>query len=324
MTSPPAPDSDPTEPPAGPSAGRRGGGNSGDGGRPGRGPAGGPGRGPGGRQPWWWPSARLAVAVAVLAAVLVLTVFLTRPGHDEDILPGPGEVLLQPAAAPGPSPFTESTATSAAAAPTPTAPPAAPPGTPPGGTGTVRSVQGSAPGLYGGTRSTASCDVARQIGLLTGDRAKTTAFGDLAGVDDAAVPGYLRALTPVALRRDTRVTNHGFTGGEAFAYQSVLQAGTAVLVDAHGLPRVRCACGNPLTPPVALKKAPATTGEAWPAYRPSDVVVVQQTSAMVDTFVLLDPATGHWFARPRGTTGASDRPTSEPNGTPGGGAAPGA
>ncbi|MFG2223339.1 DUF6777 domain-containing protein [Streptomyces sp. NPDC048644] len=309
MTSPPPPDSDPTGPPADPSAGRRGGAGSGKGRHVGR-----AGRGPGARQPWWWPSARLAVAVAVLAAVTVLTVFLTRPDHGEGALPGSGEVLLQPATAPGPDPFTDSTAASAGASP-PSAPPAAPPGS-----DDVRSVQGSSPGLYAGRRGTASCDVAQQVRHLTVNRAKTTAFGDIAGVDDAAVPGYLRALTPVVLRRDTRVTNHGFAGGEPFDYQSVLQAGTAVLVDAHGLPRVRCACGNPLTPPVALKNTPATAGEPWPAYRPSDVVVVQQTSAVVDAFVLVDPATGRWFTRPRGATGATDRPTAEPAGA----SAPGA
>ena len=30
---------------------------------------------------------------------------------------------------------------------------------------------------------------------------------------------------------------------------SLGQAGTAVLVDNHGIPRVKCGCGNPLTEP---------------------------------------------------------------------------
>ena len=58
-------------------------------------------------------------------------------------------------------------------------------------------------------------------------------------------PGYLRGLTSVVLRADTQVTNHGFRDARVTGFQSVLQAGTAVLVDNRGVPRVRCACGSP-------------------------------------------------------------------------------
>jgi hypothetical protein len=40
----------------------------------------------------------------------------------------------------------------------------------------------------------------------------------------------------VILQRDTRVTNHGFRNGRATPTQSILQAGTAVLVDEYGVP----------------------------------------------------------------------------------------
>ncbi|GHF01088.1 hypothetical protein GCM10018785_74850 [Streptomyces longispororuber] len=63
------------------------------------------------------------------------------------------------------------------------------------------------------------------------------------------MPAYLRGLTPVVPRADTRVTGHGCRDGRATGHQAVLQARTAVLVDDRGLPRVRCACGNPLLPP---------------------------------------------------------------------------
>ena len=53
----------------------------------------------------------------------------------------------------------------------------------------------------------------------------------------ADIPTYLRELTPVLLRLDTRVTNHGFDGTHPTTLQSVFQAGTAVFVDAHGVPR---------------------------------------------------------------------------------------
>ncbi|MFD7575382.1 DUF6777 domain-containing protein, partial [Streptomyces sp. NPDC059810] len=110
---------------------------------------------------------------------------------------------------------------------------------------------------------------------------------------------------------DTRVTNHGFKNGAATAYQSVLQAGTAVLVDDRGVPRVRCACGNPLTLPVA-QKSPKTTGTPWPGYNSSQVVVVAPSVTVVNIFVVYDPEDDSWFARQHGDTGTKDKPTPPP------------
>ncbi|KIF06572.1 hypothetical protein PL81_06765, partial [Streptomyces sp. RSD-27] len=136
----------------------------------------------------------------------------------------------------------------------------------------TRSVSGSAPGLYGGTKDVASCDVEKQIAALSADPAKNAAFAGALGIEAGAVPGYLRGLTSVQLRLDTRVTNHGYSNGAAYPFQAVLQAGTAVLVDDRGMPRVRCACGNPLGPPVPLQANPKRSGAPWGAYEPSKVV----------------------------------------------------
>ncbi|MFJ6750050.1 DUF6777 domain-containing protein [Streptomyces sp. NPDC091266] len=242
-------------------------------------------------------------------AVLV-TVFLTRP----DGTSGAGEVFLQPAASKGKDPFTRSTAEDSSAPASPSAAPV----TPSGDSGGTTSVRGSAPGLYGGSRSVPSCDVGKQIGFLRGAPAKATAFAGVEGIEPGAVPSYLRSLTAVQLRWDTRVTNHGFAHGRATGYQAVLQAGTAVLVDSHGVPRVRCACGNPLLPPVAVKGTPKTVGEPWPGYRPSHVVVVRESATVVPVFVLVDPDSGQWFTRPRGDNGSTDAPTAPPTGTPSG------
>ncbi|PZT71125.1 hypothetical protein DN402_02310 [Streptomyces sp. SW4] len=73
------------------------------------------------------------------------------------------------------------------------------------------------------------------------------------------------------LRADTRVTGHGLRGGRPVGGQAVLQAGTAVLVDDRGVPRVRCAGGNPLTrrrrsgrtPPRAGGPGPDTGRTRW-------------------------------------------------------------
>ncbi|MFF7749349.1 DUF6777 domain-containing protein [Streptomyces sp. NPDC007971] len=104
-------------------------------------------------------------------------------------------------------------------------------------------------------------------------------------------------------RRDTRVTNHGCDGG-ATSFQSVLQAGTAVLVDAHGVPRARCICGNPLTPPVAQRATPRLTGDHWAAYRPSTTVMVLPAPTTVNVFVIYDSDRGGWFHRHAATTPA--------------------
>ncbi|MFF5932517.1 DUF6777 domain-containing protein [Streptomyces sp. NPDC012508] len=213
------------------------------------------------------------------------------------------EVVLQPVVAQGPDPFTASTARAGAPSPATTAPP----GTPTAGA--VREVTGSTPGLYGGTRQTASCDVEQQVVLLARDRVRTRAFAEAAGIPEAGAADWLRGLTPVVLRADTRVTNHGFRDGAATAYQSVLQAGTAVLVDQYGAPRVRCACGNPLRSPVAVQGA-THRGQPWSGYHPDRVVVIRPTTTVVTSLVIVNVADNTWIERKTGTDGERDtRPT---------------
>ncbi|CAL9345057.1 hypothetical protein SUDANB58_00345 [Streptomyces sp. enrichment culture] len=279
-------------------------------------PGGGDGGAPQPRRPWWRSAPRLAVLAAVVVAAVVLAVVFSRPGGDG---PGDGgggtgnrsgEVFLQAAGSTGPDPFTRSTAKDSSVPPA--SAPAASPATASAPAHVVRSVDGGAPGLYGGTRNASSCDVERQIDALGADPAKNRAFASVARVEPSEVPAHLRGLTPVQLRLDTRVTNHGYRDGKAVPYQAVLQAGTAVLVDDRGVPRVRCACGNPLTEPVPQPSPPRTTGDAWPSYNPSNVVVVQPAPRDVDAFVLYDPERDEWISRPRGDTGDKDRPTAPP------------
>lgn len=90
------------------------------------------------------------------------------------------------------------------------------------------------------------------------------------------IPSYIRELTPRLLADDLRVTNHQYTNGGAVPVQSVLEKGTAVLVDANGIARVRCACGNPLTTMV-LPRAPLVyRGTPWPDFQPQRVVAIQR------------------------------------------------
>ncbi|MFI9240573.1 DUF6777 domain-containing protein [Streptomyces sp. NPDC053079] len=261
-----------------------------------------PGEGPGRRRSPWWRSRAVLISGAVVVAAALAVYFLRQSG-------GTGEVFLQSASADGRDPFTKSSAKNYGNAAS--AAPAAPAGGTGGGT---RSIQGATPGLYGGTRNNASCDVERQIGYLNQDQTKARAFAGAAGIEVGGLARYLRSLTPVALRADTRVTNHGFKDGSVTSFQSVLQAGTAVLVDDRGLPRVRCACGNPLGAPIAVKGTPKASGDSWPAYRPSDVVAVAPADAVMEDIVVYDTEAGEWFERPVGTKGEDDRTVAPPKG----------
>ncbi|MEU9173524.1 DUF6777 domain-containing protein [Streptomyces sp. NPDC048420] len=259
------------------------------------------------RRPWWRSAPRVAMIAAAVVAAVVLAVVLTRPDGGSKPASGGGEVFLQAASKTGPDPFTESTAKDSSAPPVSASP-----------TGSsepanaVRGVDGAAPGLYGGTRNVSSCDVEKQVKALQAAPAKNRAFASVAGVRPSGVPAYLRSLTPLQLRMDTRVTNHGYRDGAATSYQAVLQAGTAVLVDDHGVPRTRCACGNPLTPPVAQQTTPKRTGDTWSSYRPSNVVVVAPSVTVINVFVIYDPDRDAWIGRHRGDTGHKDHKTDPP------------
>lgn len=248
------------------------------------------------------------IAVALVAAV-VITVVLTRP--DGSAKAG-GEVFLQAAGSTGPDPFTGSTARSSAGDAPPTAVPSPVASASRMRSNVTQGVDGSAPGLYGGTRKVAACDVEKQITALTDQPSKNKAFASVEGIDPSGVPAYLRSLTPVQLRLDTRVTNHGYENGAATSYQAVLQAGTAVLIDDRGVPRVRCACGNPCCRRSRCKGTPKQKGQAWPGYRAGNVVVVEPAAQPVNVFIMFDPRTEGWFERDAGDTGGGDKKTDPP------------
>ncbi|MEU4351257.1 DUF6777 domain-containing protein [Streptomyces sp. NPDC023838] len=241
------------------------------------------------------------------AVVMSIGVFVAACGGDNNGTSASDqkELFLQPVAESGPDPFTESTA-KAAKPLTPSQPPPSAPSSPTASVQTVRSVSGSTPGLYGGTQSVASCDVEQQIRFLNADRVKARAFSETAGINPDDLPSFLRGLTPVVLRADTRVTNHGFKDGHATAFQSVLQAGTAVMVDDHGTPRVRCACGNPLQPPVATQGA-ASRGQSWPGYQPQRTVVINRTTTVINSLIIVNVINNTWIERPAGDPGMRDR-----------------
>ncbi|WDF43212.1 hypothetical protein PBV52_43700 [Streptomyces sp. T12] len=242
----------------------------------------------------------MRTSTGAVVTACALSAALVAAGCGADVgTESSGEVFLEPAAAKGPDPFTDSTVISAA---TPAPVTRTPQPSQSGRTG-PQPLSGGTPGLYAGTRGTGSCDVQRQIDHLAADRARAGVFARAAGIPRASIPGYLRSLTSVVLRADTRVTNHGFRDGHRTGYQSVLQAGTAVLVDGHGVPRVRCACGNPLAPAAGLRGNPGTRGRPWSGYRPAQVVVVAPTIQVITNITIIDIADNTWIERPTGHRG---------------------
>lgn len=307
--------------PSGPPPGDASGGEASGGGTSGGGPSGGGGdgtgtgapsgpgggsHGPGGPDPghpWWKSAPRIALLSGVVVAAVILGLVFTRPNGTATR----GEVFLQPASEAGPDPFTESTARESSTVPQTPAAGA------PESAHVTRGVDGGADGLYAGTRNAASCDVEKQVKALQADPAKNRAFASAEGIKPAAVPGYLRSLTSVQLRMDTRVTAHRYVKGAATDYQAVLQAGTAVMVDGRGVPRLRCACGNPLLPPVAQRTEPRRTGGSWPSFRSQHVVVVAPARSPVKVFVIYDAHHDEWVARHQGdTAGHHDKKTHAP------------
>jgi Domain of unknown function (DUF6777)/Protein kinase domain len=165
-----------------------------------------------------------------------------------------------------------------------------------GSSGTT--VDGYKPGLYGGTQLLTVCDKKLLISFLVGHADKARAWAATQGISVVDIPSYIARLTDVVLQLDTRVTNHGFNpqDGKAFSIDEVLQAGTAVLVDEFGIPRARCYCGNPLTPPRALAKnvtiklAPGLK-KPWKGFSVKKTVVVKKAKKAPE-FGAIDVVTG--------------------------------
>jgi serine/threonine protein kinase len=271
---------------------------------------------------WLIAAAVIVVVVAVAAGVMLHSVFTPSPAN--------AELVLTAANDPGADPFMPP---AASPPPTDTLPPPTlqpHPGTPVA----TQALPGDRGGLYGGTLSNAECDREKMITFFADHPVQANAFAEALNTDPALswsgghsltaadVPTYLSQLTPSVLRLDTRVTNHGFDGTHPTTLQSVFQPGTAVFVDALGVPRARCYCGNPLTAPVALTGDPRPVGSPWPGYNPEALAQVQPSTAVITNFVLVDVVTGLPFNRPAGTTGADDTPHDQPVPPPQGGPAP--
>ncbi len=175
--------------------------------------------------------------------------------------------------------------------------------------------QGDTPGLYGGSKKPTVCDVTRLERFLTDPRnhAKAQAWAGVLHIGTDEIPEYLDRLTPVLLRHDTLVKNHDYKKEKAVPYNSLLQAGIAILVDEQGLPAVKCSCGNPLRPfdgdTGRISVQFEDGNKKWAGYERESVVAVKPAPRKLERVVLVDvqePARG--IDRPVGTTGEKDTP----------------
>jgi hypothetical protein len=151
------------------------------------------------------------------------------------------------------------------------------------------------------------------VAYLQQNPSKATAWAATLGTSTSQISSYVSKLTNVLLRTDTRVTNHGYVSGQANGFQAVLEAGTAVLVNQYGQPVVKCYCGNPLTAPTLLS-SPTYTGPTWSGFSTSNVTIIQQSTTIINQYVLYDPDTGKTFTRTPGETG-TDGPFQQGSGT---------
>ena len=195
-------------------------------------------------------------------------------------------MILEPTAATGEDPFTDSIAKANVSVKSGGVKQVS------GGDAAIESVTGSAPGLYGGTGDQAACDPKAMVAFLKRNPAKAAAFAGVLGITPAKIEDYVGKLTSVLLREDTRVTNHGFRDGKATSLHSVLQAGTAVMVDDRGVPRVRCACGNPLTEPESISSSRKFKGQRWESFDDKRLVAVSASRKPVKSFKLVNVKTG--------------------------------
>jgi hypothetical protein len=250
----------------------------------------------------FWRNPLLGVAIAVLVAAAI-GAFVVLGSSDAE-----AEVILEPTAAAGTDPFTDSVASEAVTELTSSGTELA--GEPvagiSGGDGAIESLSGATPGLYGGTGEEAACDPEALVGYLEENPDKAAAFAGVFEIRPKQIGDYISELTPLLLREDTRVTNHGFTEGRANPFDAVLQAGSAVMVDERGVPRIRCACGNPLAEPAATDSAPEYSGEAWEGFDEQRILAVAPAEQELEGFEVVDVTTGELYEQGVGSGGLTE------------------
>ncbi|MFE9579526.1 DUF6777 domain-containing protein [Nocardia sp. NPDC006044] len=188
---------------------------------------------------------------------------------------------------------------------------------------------GDAPALYGGIphQSVGGSDV---ITYFQSDAqaasAAVEAFSSDATVQLARnvqltatnLDDFIRTMTPVVLTVDTEVMYHRYKDGRIESDLSILQAGTAVLVDIRGVPRFRMRSGTPLTIPEQFDADQVTySGSGWPSFDAHTAVTVRPSGSTLPLLRLRDlDDPDRVIDRPVGTNGERDsgRPSAQSGG----------
>jgi len=180
-------------------------------------------------------------------------------------------------------------------------------------------VNGGSAGIYGGSRDTQVCDKQRLSDFLTdpANAAVAKAWAGVLGMEASQISNYIEGLTGVRLRWDTRVTDSGIRRDKVYQWQALLQAGTAVLVDNTGVPRVRCASGGPLLGSEGLRSTSnhdmsisdvaQNPSDAWAGLDPDNTVAIQPGTDPLQTVTLIDVDSDDLLQRDVGSDGASSR-----------------
>lgn len=156
---------------------------------------------------------------------------------------------------------------------------------------TVRPLGADAAQPVYGSTETPPCNVDAIAASLEADPSARAAWADLMEVDPSEVRATLAALTPLVLAHDTAVTNTRYVDGKPSTFQAILEAGTAVLVDGSGTPRVKCSCGNPLLPPEVIGEV-ELEGERWDDFDQSSVVAIEAADDDTATIQAIEATTG--------------------------------
>lgn len=150
-----------------------------------------------------------------------------------------------------------------------------------------------AAGAVYGSRLIPVCDVDKIASALERDPDARRAWASLMGTASSveAVRSTLQGLTTLVLTRDTVVRNSRYASGKASWFPAVLEAGTPVLVDRQGLPRVKCSCGNPLDA-VTLPSSVSLTGTRWSGFDEDALVAVAPVRSGTTEVATIDLSTG--------------------------------
>ena len=136
---------------------------------------------------------------------------------------------------------------------------------------------GATPELYAQNPEQLACDPEALISQLEGDPTKAEAWGQVLALTPDQIPTFVRSLTPVVLRADTAVTDHGYEDGTFVSAPAVLAHGTSVFINSYGEPTVKCYNGNPLTRGASSDPR---------------VSVVVPATQVIRTIVFVNPGTG--------------------------------